>query len=68
MVNIEAKDVRIAELTKENEELMAKQKIKGAAETTIISLEEKIFALQNMNKQLESDKTGYQEHVRNLMA
>ena len=45
MVSIQAKDARIAELTKENEELMAKQKIKGAAETTIIALEEKIFAL-----------------------
>ena len=47
MVSIQAKDARIAELTKENEELMAKQKIKGAAETTIIALEEKIFDLQN---------------------
>ena len=45
MVSIQAKDARIAELTKENEELMAKQKFKGAAETTIIALEEKIFAL-----------------------
>ena len=68
MVNIEAKEQRIAELTKENEELMAKQKVKGAAETTIIALEERIFALQNQNKQLEVDKTNYQEHVRNLMA
>lgn len=58
LVTIEEKDLRIAKLTKENEQLMAKHAIKGAAETTIIALEERIFALQNINKQLESDKTG----------
>ena len=45
LVTIEEKDLRIAALTKANEELMAKHAIKGAAETTIIALEERIFAL-----------------------
>lgn len=46
---------------------MAKHAIKGAAETTIIALEERIFALQNINKQLESDKTGLTEKMRSLI-
>lgn len=40
-------------LMKENEELTAAQKIKGTAEVTIIALEERIFALENLNKQLD---------------
>ena len=47
---------------------MAKQKVKGAAETTIIALEEKIFQLQSLNKQLDIDKSGLTEKVRSLMA
>lgn len=37
-------------LSKENEELRKSQKVKGSAEVTIMALEERLFALDNLNK------------------
>ena len=67
LVSIEEKDRRIAELTKENEELKAAQKIKGSAEVTIIALEERIHSLTNINKQLEEDKVNLTDKIRAMV-
>ena len=64
---IEEKDLRVATLQRENEELRASQKIKGSAEVTIIALEQRITTLENLNKQLESDKDGLAGKVRSLV-
>ena len=67
LVAIEEKDLRIATLQRENEELRASQKIKGSAEVTIIALEQRITTLESLNKQLESDKDGLAGKVRSLV-
>ena len=64
---IEEKDLRIAALQRENDELRASQKIKGSAEVTIIALEQRITTLESLNKQLESDKDGLAGKVRSLV-
>lgn len=42
-------------------------KIKGNAEVMIIALEEKIYSLENQNKQLESEKGNLTDKVRSLV-
>ena len=67
LVSIEEKDRRIAELTKDNEELRAATKVKGSAEVTIIALEERIHALDNRNKQLEEEKANLTDKIRAMV-
>ena len=67
LVAMEEKDMRIARLMQENAELQAKQKIKGTAEVTIIALEEKIYQLDNLTKELEADKINLTDKIRSLI-
>jgi len=67
LVTIEEKDLRIQNLLKDNEELKAAQKIKGTAEVTIIALEERIYALDGANKQLQEEKDNLTSKIRSLV-
>jgi len=67
LVTIEEKDLRIQNLLKDNEELKAAQKIKGTAEVTIIALEERIYALDSANKQLQEEKDNLTSKIRSLV-
>ena len=47
--------------------MQAKQKIKGNAEVTIIALEERIYSLENRNKDLEAEKVDLTDKIRSFV-